>query len=95
MAQPGPIDRGFDEFFGMIQGFDSFWDSSKYTRLPAGRPVKKYQRFYATDAHTDYALDFLRSARESSKPWFMYLAYNAPHFPLHAPKELIDKQRST
>ena len=37
LGQPGPIERGFDEFYGMVHGFDSFWDASKYTRLPAGR----------------------------------------------------------
>lgn len=91
LAQPGPIARGFDEFFGMIQGFDSFWDASKYTRLPADRPKKQYAKFHATEAITDHALDFIGQARAKAQPWFLYLAYNAPHFPLHAPKELIDK----
>jgi len=93
LGQPGPIDRGFDEFYGMLHGFDSFWDSAKYTRLPAGHPVTPWKEpFYATDAITDHALGFLDSARrDPSKPWFLYLAYNSPHFPLHAPKDLIDK----
>lgn len=94
LGQPGPIARGFDEFFGMIHGFDSFWDESKYTRLPAGRPKKTSARFHATDAITDHALEFLGQAGSQPKPWFLYLAYNAPHFPLHAPKELIDKYQS-
>lgn len=94
LGQPGPVARGFDEFYGMIHGFDSFWDSSKYTRLPQGRPSAKASQpvFHATDAITDHALDFLNTARQSpAKPWFLYLAYNAPHFPLHAPADLIDK----
>lgn len=91
LAQPDPIARGFDEFYGMLHGFDSFWDSTKYTRLPAGRAKRAYTRFHATEAITDHALDFLSGARQEGKPWFFYLAYNAPHFPLHAPKELIDK----
>jgi arylsulfatase len=93
LAQPGPVARGFDEFYGMIQGFDSFWDASRYTRLPEGRVARRYPPggFHATDAFTDHALDFLGGARKSGKPWFLYLAYNAPHFPLHAPKQLIDK----
>jgi arylsulfatase A-like enzyme len=94
LGQPGPVARGFDEFFGMIQGFDSFWDASKYTRLPADRPKKQYSKFHATEAITDQALDFIGGARAEAKPWFLYLAYNAPHFPLHAPKELIDKYQS-
>ena len=93
MGEPGPIARGFDEYYGMLHGFDSYWDSSKYTRLPAGRAsAQTGEPFYSTSAITDNALGFLSTARQNqAKPWFMYLAYNAPHFPLHAPKNLIDK----
>ena len=91
---PGlPTERGFDEFYGLIGGFTSFWDKSKYTRLPEGRPQRDYMEgeFYATRAITDYATDFINIAVENKNPFFLYLAYNAPHFPLHAPKEDIDK----
>ena len=91
LGQPGPIARGFDEFYGMVHGFDSFWDPTKYTRLPAGRPTLPSANFHATNAITEHAVEFLRQAPQAGKPWFLYLAYNAPHFPLHAPKELIDK----
>ncbi|HBY63112.1 MAG TPA: arylsulfatase [Solibacterales bacterium] len=96
LGEPGPLARGFDEFYGMLHGFDSFWDASKYTRLPGGRPeIPSRAPFYATDAITDHALSFLGGARRTAgKPWFLYLAYNAPHFPLHAPRELIDKYQS-
>ena len=91
----GPIDRGFEEFYGMIGGFNSFWQEDPfYTRLPADRPKRRYAKdeFYSTDAFADYALDFLASARRSDdRPWFLYLAFNAPHFPLHAPEEEIAK----
>jgi arylsulfatase len=62
------------------------------TRLPAGRPKRTYGpgKFYATDAITDHALDFLAEARRTpDRLWFLYVAYNAPHFPLHAPEEDI------
>jgi arylsulfatase len=93
LGAPGPIERGFDEYYGMVHGFDSFWDASKYTRLPADRPQRSYSdgQFYATNAITDHALDFVGAARRGGKPYFLYLAYNAPHFPLHAPKDVIDK----
>jgi arylsulfatase len=89
----GPITRGFEDYYGLVHGFDSFWDESKYRRLPEGRPSRTYGpgKFYATDAITDHALDFLAAARKQKKPYFLYLAYNAPHFPLHAPKDAIDK----
>ncbi|MBK7929611.1 MAG: arylsulfatase [Bryobacterales bacterium] len=93
LGPPGPVGRGFDDYYGMVHGFDSFWDESKYTRLPAGRPKRTYSpgKFYATEAITDHTLDFLAAARKQDKPFFFYLAYNAPHFPLHAPKEVIDE----
>ena len=87
LGQPGPVARGFEEFYGMIQGFDTFWDPAKYTRLPAGRPVENTEPFHATTAFTNHALRFIK---DTKTPWFLYLAYNAPHFPLHAPKDLID-----
>jgi arylsulfatase len=90
---PGPIERGFDGGYVMEGGMQSFWDQSKYRRLPADRPKREYPagKFYSTDAITDHALDFMADARKQEKPFFVYLAYNAPHFPLHAPKEEIAK----
>jgi len=94
LSKPGPIDRGFEEFFGLLHGFDSYWNAARYSRLPEGRPRREYPegRFYSTDAISDHALDFIAEARRTKdKPFFLYLAYNAPHFPLHAPKEEIAK----
>jgi arylsulfatase len=93
--KPGPTDRGFDEFYGMLGGFNSFFQERPfYTRLPADRPRRKYEpgQFYSTNAFGDYALDFLADARKAGDtPFFLYLAFNAPHFPLHALKEDIAK----
>jgi arylsulfatase len=91
LGTPDPIARGFDEAFKMDGGFRTCWDPRAFVRLPEGRPTRAYAEgtFYATDALTDYALDFLADARKADKPFFLYLAYNAPHFPLHAPKEEI------
>jgi arylsulfatase A-like enzyme len=92
--RPSPVDRGFDEFYGMIGGFNScFQEDPFYTRLPAGRKKREYAKdgFYSTDAFGDYALDFLALARKEKKPFFQYLAFNAPHFPLHAKPDDIKK----
>ncbi|MBC8138604.1 MAG: arylsulfatase [Fibrella sp.] len=89
-----PIMRGFDEFYGMLGGFNTYWEEEPYqTRLPAGRPKRTYAKgeFYSTNAFGDYALDFLEEGRKSNKPWFLYLSFNAPHFPLHAPEVAIQK----
>jgi arylsulfatase len=88
-----PTEKGFDEFYGLLGGFTTFWDKTKYNRLPKGRPERGYSdgEYYSTVAITDYALDFIDMAVQKKSPFFLYLAYNAPHFPLHAPKEDIDK----
>jgi len=95
---PTPIDRGFDEFYGMIGGFNSFFQEVPfYTRLPADRKKRNYAKdaFYSTDAFGDYALDFLADARKEKQPFFLYLAFNAPHFPLHAKPDDIKKYADT
>ena len=51
------------------------------------------QNWYATSLWTDFGLKFIDEARKANKPFFLYLAHNAPHFPLMAPAELIAKHR--
>ncbi len=82
-----PIDRGFDDFYGWTRGYGvNSWYSQTMTRLPQGRPQRRYQpgEFFATDALTDHAVDFLGGMRGDGSPWLLYVAYQAPHFPLHA-----------
>ena len=80
-----PTQRGFDDFYGFVRGYavDS-WEPRMMTRLPEGRPMRQYTRgdFFATDAITDHAIDFLAEARRHATPWFLYVAYQAAHFPL-------------
>lgn len=95
---PRPTERGFDEFYGMIGGFNScFQEEPFYTRLPAGRGRRPYAKdaFYSSDVFGDYALDFLNEARQQKKPFFQYLAFNAPHFPLHAKPDDIKRYATT
>lgn len=54
---------------------------------------KKGKAFYATDGITDEAISMLKQASIKDKPFFMYVAYRAPHKPLQAPKELVDKYK--
>lgn len=93
LGKVNPIERGFEEYYGLLGGFNSMWNPKVYTRLPNDRSLREYKdgEFYATNVITDYAIDFINEAHNQDKPIFLYLAYNAPHFPLHAPKEVIDK----
>jgi len=82
-----PIDRGFSDFYGWTAGYGvNSWEPRMMIRLPAGRPQRADQpgQFFATDAITDHALDFLAAMRKESAPWFLYVAYQTPHFPLHS-----------
>ena len=94
LGTPDPTKHGFEEFYGTLVSAKRFFDPQHLVRFPADRKARHYAagKFYATDAVTDHALDFLKLARETpDRPWFLYLAYNAPHFPLHAPPEEIAK----
>lgn len=94
LGTPDPTDHGFEEFYGTLVSAKRFFDPEHLIRKPDGRTRRHYPvgQFYATDAVTDHAIDFLRLAeRTPERPWFLYLAYNAPHFPLHAPRQEIKK----
>lgn len=87
-----PLQRGFDRFYGILSGACSYLRPEggrgltlDNTRLPA--PEAPY---YTTDAFTDYAIEFVTSQRDDN-PFFLYLAYNAPHWPLQAKKEDIGR----
>ncbi len=59
-----------------------------------GREVYEAPKgFYSTDAFTDYAIEFVDDALQTNQPFFLYMAYNAPHFPLHALPEDIAKYK--
>jgi len=96
--EPGPIERGFDEFYGFIHGYAvNSWEPRMMIRLPAGRPQREYKKgeYFATNAITDHALDFLDIGRRDERPWLLYVAYQAPHFPVQAPPELTDTYVAT
>ncbi|PAW81339.1 MAG: arylsulfatase [Pedosphaera sp. Tous-C6FEB] len=85
-----PTKRGFDDFYGFVGGYgvDS-WEPRMMTRLPEGRPQRTYKpgEFFATDAITDHALDFLADMRSTGAPWLLYIGYQAPHFPVQSKHE--------
>lgn len=94
-----PLKRGFDRYYGLISGASSFWEitpEEKFKRIFVSddREIELPQQgFYATDAYTDSAISFLNThhIKNKQKPFFLYLAYTAPHYPLHAYEEDIVK----
>jgi arylsulfatase A-like enzyme len=79
-----PTDFGFDRYFGHLSGACNYVKGDKTFRLN-GQPWRVPDSgFYTTVANVDFALQFLRDARASDKPWYLYVAFNAPHAPLHA-----------
>jgi arylsulfatase A-like enzyme len=90
-----PLQRGFDRFYGTIHGAGSFFDPNSLTRgnqliSPESDPKYKPERFYYTDAITDNAIRYIEEHDEDS-PFFVYVAYTAAHWPLHAfPEDIAE-----
>lgn len=86
-----PRQRGFEHYFGVIKGTANYFRPDSLTREndPITPPA---EGFYTTDAFVDNALQFIDDG-DRSKPFFLYLAFNAPHFPLMAPAEEIARFR--
>ena len=85
-ARHWPRTHGFDEFDGSLIGTPGFYDVKETYHNES--PVNVNQ--YFTDYITDRSLAFIREKRT---PFFLYVAYNAPHYPLEAPAELVYKYR--
>jgi len=76
-----PRQRGFDRFFGTIHGAGSFYDPNFLTR--DNEFITPEKDFYYTDAISDNAVQFIKD-NPADKPFFMYVAYTAAHWPMHA-----------
>lgn len=86
------LERGFDHCFGNTSGGNYFHDDRRPSYLD-GERVPRTEGFYKTDAETDFALRFIEEEVEPEQPFFLYLAYHAPHWPLHAKPDDIDRYR--
>ena len=93
-----PTERGFDRYFGFLNGCVNFFTgvssqkNGTHFMLDGERWQVPKSDFYTTDAFTDYTLKFL-DQRDQKKPFFFYIAHNAPHYPLQAPEEDVAKYR--
>lgn len=97
-----PNQRGFDQFYGIIGGASNYFNTDS---IPLGRqyPVNlienneklhpKPDSYYLTDEITNHAVKFIDDQNNTGKPFFLYLAYTAPHWPLQALPEDIAKYK--
>jgi arylsulfatase len=97
-----PLQRGFEKFYGTITGAGSFFDPGTLTRgnqniSPFTDPEYKPEQYYYTDAISDHAVRFIdehyAGDGDSDKPFFMYVAYTAAHWPMHALEKDIAKYK--
>jgi arylsulfatase A-like enzyme len=85
-----PLQRGFDRFWGMIAGASVYYESPHLfngnDKLP---PPPKDQ--YLTDLWADHAVGYVNELAQEKKPFFLYTAFNAPHWPIQAPEADVQK----
>ncbi len=91
-----PVDRGFERYFGVVRGASNFFLPRPDKLLSLDHtPVVPDENFYTTDRFTDYAIEFVSEADQAddNQPFFLYLTYTAPHWPMHAWPEDVKKYR--
>lgn len=86
-----PLQRGFEKYFGLISGANSYYRLLPNRLILEGNePYEIPDDFYFTDAISDYGVRYLQE-HDASQPFLLYLAYTAPHWPIHAPAEEIER----
>jgi len=87
-----PLQRGFEHFYGILAGACSYLKphGGRGLTLDNTKLDPPAAPYYTTDAFTDYAIKFI-DEKKDDKPFFLYLAYNAPHWPLQAKERDIQK----
>lgn len=90
-----PLQRGFDKFYGIIKGGGNYYDEATLCRgneliSPTMDPQYHPKAFYFTNAVSDNAVKFIDEHTDSN-PFFMYVAYTTPHWPMQAPPAAIQQ----
>ena len=89
-----PVNRGFDSHYGTIYGVVDYFDP--FSLVEGEVPIREVpEGYYITQALSDRAEQEIRQYADSERPFFLYLAYTAPHWPLHALPEDIEKYKDT
>ncbi|CAN5137256.1 arylsulfatase [soil metagenome] len=95
-----PLQRGFDRYYGTIHGAGSYFDPSSLTKdntqiSAFADPDYKPATYYYTDAISDHSVKFLgeHAKDHADKPFFLYMAYTAAHWPMQAPPDDIARHK--
>ncbi len=88
-----PNQRGFDYFCGMLGGSHNYFPTRTKSHAIErnGNPVTKFSKDYLTDFFTEEGIHWLEKQSNSTKPWFLFMSYNAPHGPLQATERDLEK----
>jgi len=99
-----PHHHGFDHWFGFLAGCIDYYSHIFYWGMNYGGPGQNPTHdlwednlevwnngAYFTEMITEKAIGYLRQAAQSGAPFFLYVPYNAPHYPLHAPQKYLDR----
>ena len=99
-----PFHRGFDEYYGLLDGCCNYFNPVQPDPPYKGGAVRTFGQndrlitefpdgFYTTDAFSDHAAGMIRRFAKTGKPFFVHVCYTAPHYPLHAKAEDIAKYK--
>jgi arylsulfatase A-like enzyme len=88
-----PNDKGFDHFHGWLEDMmDDYWLHRRHGRNYMRSDTQVIDPVgHATDLFTQWSVDHIHARAKDASPFFLYLAYNAPHFPVQPPKEWLDR----
>jgi len=89
-----PVKRGFDRYFGILWGVANYFDP--FSLVEGTNAVASVPNgFYLTDAIAEHAIQDLQEFKRSGSPFFLFVAFTAPHWPLHARPEELAEYRDT
>jgi arylsulfatase A-like enzyme len=91
-----PNERGFDFFHGFLGDMmDNYWNHRRHGQnyLRRNGSVLEAEGEHATELFTDWSIAWLRERAGEKKPFFLFLSYNAPHFPIEPPEDWFERVR--
>ena len=97
-----PENHGFDDWFGFMAGCIDFYSHIFYWQMNRDGRAQLHDLWengieiyrdgeYFTELITEYTIKYVRRAIEQNKPFFLYVPYNAPHYPMHAPAKSVER----